>query len=442
MVTLDKLFKIKPHPSNNRYRSIEFRWNNIEKIPEFAILELCEQNPKWHSEGNAMIHTKLVCKYAVQWVKNYASVKDTEYGIHNIARNFDDYETGFLDVECFDIALTLLLSALFHDIGKGVTTVKGKDGNWHSYDHENKGEKITRKLLWDFPLKRREDVCSLVKYHMLPLHLYERKNYIEEIIRISYNIPSWELLLALKQCDLEGSIQKDEILKTRDKKILDEIISITKEIRRYSSIPKLIPSVFYDRIKGSQYYLDKYYKKPLELIFLIGIPGAGKDTFINEQLLMANKEEKDYICLRDISNCPKPSPTLYRVKKDNVYIVCRDEMRVKLGFCKENEKVVCSKKDEEEVSKAIKEELAEAASEGKTIIVNNTNLKKQYREEISRFLSNYNLHITYVYIEASEFEKNVERRDGQMTRQELEACTMSLEWPEFNEYDDFFLVQN
>ena len=290
MIRIEDIFNFKEHPQCNAYRSITFRWNIIEKIPEFALLEKCEQNPKWHSEGNALKHSKLVCKHAIKEVILMSKKEDTEHNVYNIAMRSDEFETCYLEPSLFNVALTLLTAALFHDIGKGVTTFKGKDGNWHAYNHENEGEKITRLLLWNERVKFREDVCALVKYHMLPLSIFERKNYLEEIIRISYNIPSWKLLLMLKRSDLEGSLQKDEVLKQRDRIMLDEVESITKEIGCYES-KKMKSAFFKNRIPNSQKYLDNQYKKPLNMIVMIGIPGAGKDTFINEKLIQDKKSD-------------------------------------------------------------------------------------------------------------------------------------------------------
>ena len=39
---------------------LEYRWDIIELITEFAVLKTCEQNPKWHSCGNVWNHLKLV----------------------------------------------------------------------------------------------------------------------------------------------------------------------------------------------------------------------------------------------------------------------------------------------------------------------------------------------------------------------------------------------
>lgn len=444
MITINDIFEIKVHPQSNAYRSIGFKWKNIWKIPEFAVLEKCEQNPKWHGEGNVKNHTELVCKYAVQWVKNYASTYDREYDIFNIARDFGEYETPYLEPSTYNKALTLLTAALFHDIGKSVTTNKGKDGNWHSYNHENEGEKITRVMLWDERVSFREDVCSLIKYHMCPLNLFDRKDYIEQIIKIAYNIPSWELLLALKMCDLEGSIQKDEVLKERDRKILDEIVSITQQIKFYNHVTCNSPSFFYDRIKSSKYYLEKQTKQPLNLIIMIGLPGSGKDTFINERLIISNKDDEDYFSLPDMSRVVSSiilPRCIKTIKKNDAAVICRDDIRVKLGFCKEGEKVVCTSKQENAVTEEFKNQLFEAAREGKTIIVNNTNLKKDYRTEFARLLSNYLVHITYIYVEASEFSKNVERRKNEINEETMKKIAMKFEWPDFDEYDDFYYVR-
>ena len=39
-----------------------FDWDYINTIPEMARLHQCEQNPMWHSEGNAFKHTQLACE--------------------------------------------------------------------------------------------------------------------------------------------------------------------------------------------------------------------------------------------------------------------------------------------------------------------------------------------------------------------------------------------
>ena len=129
----DKYFKVK---TNEDKFKIEPIWKKIEKIPEFAVLKTCNQSPKWHAEGDAFKHSQCVINAAIEDIQgSYSYVSET--------------------------VKVLVLAALFHDIGKGVTTFE-KDGKWHAYGHEIEGEKITRKLLWDEGWAFRESIKNCV----------------------------------------------------------------------------------------------------------------------------------------------------------------------------------------------------------------------------------------------------------------------------------------
>ena len=368
---------------------IDYNWKKIWKIDDFSKMEDCEQNPKWHGEGNVKKHTLIVCE---------AAEKIVAEGYEN-----DGWIYG---EDKFNEAVVLLTAALFHDIGKIRTTKIGKDGNWHSYNHEYEGEKMTRRILWDTGYLFREKVCALVKYHMIPLSILDRKDYIEEIVKIS-KICSWKLLYYLKKCDLIGSVQKDENLKKADFIKLEEVYNIAKIFENVMDLPKNRGMFNYQK------YLEGLNKKPLTLIMMIGLPGSGKDTYIKENF-----------------------------NTDRYSVICRDDIRVELGFCKENEKIVGTSKQEEEVTKVFNEKMLEAARNGKTIVINNINLKKEYRVAYTRFLSNYNVFVKYIYIEATSLSKNLERRDGQINESIFNTMIEKFEWPNIDEYDELFVVTN
>lgn len=419
---IEKLFKLNICEKHPEYCSIEYLWDNIWSIPEFAILKTCNQNPKWHGEGNVMNHTALVIKHALQIVNN-----DMTYdGIHingyfdaesNHKRN--EFETVWLDKKHFNDTLILLTAALFHDIGKGVTTKIGKDGNYHSYNHEFEGEKLTRLLLWDENIHFREAVCSLVKYHMMPLSLFNSKDYLEKIVQISHNVPSWELLLKLKSCDLEGSLQEDNLLKERDTLYLSELADITTNIN-FKGFPS-------KKHYGTKFY-ERNTKKPLDIYILIGLSGAGKNTFIN------NIFEDDVVVIN--------GKVIKKLDKDNTAVISRDDIRVKLGYCSDGEKIVGTSEQENKVSEIFNEEVLSAAKEGKIIIINNINLKKEYRTQITNMFSNYNLTINYVYIQANKLQKNIDRREGQMNSDSIIRQIKNFDWPDFYEYDNFYILTN
>ena len=108
----------------------------------------------------------------------------------------------------------LFLAALLHDIGK-VKTTRMEDGNWVSPHHSATGSQIVRLFLWQGcgicgtqeMIRFRETVCALIRYHMLPVYLMERKEP-ERTMRETAAAGelaadfSWHLLCMLTEADV------------------------------------------------------------------------------------------------------------------------------------------------------------------------------------------------------------------------------------------------
>lgn len=405
----DKYFKIKT--DGGKFK-IEPVWKKIEKIPEFAILKTCKQNPKWHAEGNAFIHTQCVVNAAIEFIENCRHSRLTEF------------------------VQTLILAALFHDIGKGVTTFE-KNGVWHSYGHEIEGEKITRKLLWDEGWAFRENVCALVRLHMEPLNWFNMNGGILEKLaeteKIFSNLRADSLLklditdlINLKIWDVMGSKQENAESKENDLNNLCKLRNLCHGMFCNNDIN----ADAYDFILNKEFKCEN--KKPLTVVTLIGLPGAGKDTFLSSLV----QTDSPFVYVR-YDGCLKCA-TAYT--PDNVAILCRDEIRIELGFCKEGEKIVGTSKQEQEVTKVFNERLLDAARKGKVIILNNINLKAKYREETLRYLSGYKVNSIYFYIEADSLNKNKNRRENQIPDEVFDNMIMNFEWPKPSEYNEFYKI--
>lgn len=368
-------------------RTFTYDWDKIERIPEFAKLKECEQSPKWHKEGNAWVHTRKVCEEAAEMCRVFGWESEPY------------------------MATLLLASALFHDIGKGPTT-KFIKGGWHSYGHEMESERITRRMLWEEDIELREPICALVRRHMEPLDILKSKSPLDAIARLSGEVPSMELLLRLKECDIRGSIQEVEDSREKDLHTLSIIRSLAFEMNcLYKKFFHLrsIKKVFYGQGKFKVYVM-------------IGLPGSGKST------------KADEIYRENIDNGP-------------CIIVSRDSIRAELGFCKPGEKVVCTQEQEKEVSDRFNDRILEFIQdnpEGGIIIIDNINLKSTYRKAYTGLFSPENCaDWIYVYVQASSLQENLKRRekDG-FTMEMLEEMAMKFDWPNPSEYDKLEIFLN
>lgn len=168
----------------------EIKWENVWNIYEFKNLSKTPQSTVWHQEGNVSMHTIMVVNEMAKLIP--ATKENAEY------------------------RKIMLLSALFHDIGKGATTFWNEEKkNWSSKNHAEVGEEMTRALLWyDDPMIR-ECVCYFVRNHMKPTYVCDSPFGIRDIITLSCDgiYPKYctlENLIMLKRCDCNGSIFDDK----------------------------------------------------------------------------------------------------------------------------------------------------------------------------------------------------------------------------------------
>jgi predicted kinase len=146
-------------------------------------------------------------------------------------------------------------------------------------------------------------------------------------------------------------------------------------------------------------------EKKVNVYMMIGFPGAGKDTWIKNHL-------------------------------PNIPTVCRDEIRYELGFCGRDDKSVLPLNQERVVTGIFASRLVDYVKNGQDVIINNTNLKRQYRNGYKKLLEKYDVNWIYVVVEAPDLETNIERRKGQIPAEAFPRIKANYEPPTPDEYDE------
>lgn len=182
----------------------------VLQIPEFQKLKETPQHSWWHEEGDAWEHTKMVVNKMIDFID-----KNQECQFFN-------------DPQYREI---LVYSALFHDIGKPLTTFLGEDGYYHCPEHAVEGAQLTETLINNLSLDEniKPAITSLVRNHMRPIYVMKSDNPKQELLKLvnSLNGVDFRALVLLKWCDDQGSIHPysgyEELLKKVYDLYLEEI---------------------------------------------------------------------------------------------------------------------------------------------------------------------------------------------------------------------------
>ena len=173
-------------------------WEGVER--HFCIQKFAEgmrgtpQDPVWHGEGDVWTHTKMVCE-ALSAMEAFRALPRRQ-------------------------RQELFLAALLHDAGK-IRCTRVEDGRLRAPRHGVAGAHMARELLWrelgmaGTPELQnfRETVCTLIRYHMEPIHLGENEDR-RKLIRIAAAGElagdfQLSLLCLLSRADAVGRLAED-----------------------------------------------------------------------------------------------------------------------------------------------------------------------------------------------------------------------------------------
>jgi putative nucleotidyltransferase with HDIG domain len=233
----------------------------LQRLPWLQSLAACPQDPRYHAEGDVLTHTRMVCEALVAL-------------------------PTWRELQSQDRSL-LFAAALLHDAGKPACTVVDEAGHMSAHGHARAGARFARRLLYmeepfltqPAPFALREAIVGLVRHHGLPPYLLDHDDPQRAVITAS-QVTRCDWLALLAEADVRGRICND-----RDE-LLDRVAmwAAYAQEQRCPSAPYVFASdlarfVYFHKQHGHPEYLP-YDASRCEVMLLAGLPGAGKDSYL------------------------------------------------------------------------------------------------------------------------------------------------------------------
>ena len=332
-------------------------WDAMESLfgTFFSDMRTVQQNPMYHGEGDVFTHTQMVC---------------------GALNQMPEFHTMPLLQKT-----QLFAAAALHDIGK-VKTTRFEDGKWTSPHHATVGSQTARSFLWQTcslcgtpeNIRFRETVCALIRHHMIPIHFERQKNPEQkafEVAAVGELIPdfSWEMLCRLSEADVLGRIAPD----TQQGLDTLQLCRWTVQEAGCYTAPYLFADAFSRRAylsgRNIRPYQKLYDDTWGEVVLMSGLPGTGKDTWIQKNL-----------------------PELPMISLDNI----RKELRIPSDA--RGSAAIHAAQDRARVYLRKKQ----------PFVWNATNLSKEIRQNQIRILEQYGARVRIVYLE-TDWTQRIER---------------------------------
>lgn len=333
-------------------------WNYIETTALDCFVEGLRQTKQslvYHAEGDVYVHTMMVVE-ALKGLPEFQEINELQQHI-------------------------LYVSAMLHDIGKIPTTVF-ELGDWHAPHHAPTGSRMARELLWkEYGLcgkkelmEVREAICLLIRYHSFPPVAIEQKNARLKLHRMAANglLSPWfsvKMLCILCKADMIGRNCNDQ------QEVLEKIAlceELAKEEGCYETCYPF-PSPYTRRafLSGRDVWKDQdlYDDTWGEVILMSGLPGTGKDYWIEHNML-------------------------------DLPMVSLDEIRKKYK--------IEPSEEQGRVANMAREQAKEYLRKHQSFVWNATNITTQMRESLINLFETYHAHVCIVYLE-TEWQTMLQR---------------------------------
>jgi predicted kinase len=233
-------------------------------LARFAWLRALDgvpQDAAYHAEGDVLVHTRMVteCMLGLDGWRRLAGAQRQH----------------------------LFAASLLHDVGKPACTIVAADGRITTDGHARRGEQLARRFLWlgeaPPPCSVREQITALVRLHGLPLQFIEQADPLRAIIEASQRVRLDHVAL-LAEADVRGRICADQ------QALLDRVALFREYCQEQGcyTAPRAFASEYsrfaYLHSAHSDPEYVAYDDTDCEVVVMSGLPGAGKDTWIRQNL--------------------------------------------------------------------------------------------------------------------------------------------------------------
>lgn len=388
---------------NNEYKSLDYFINLLASyFPLLNNLKDAEQDNIWHSEGNVYIHTQMVLNslYDIIYSENDLSISDKKI---------------------------LILSAIFHDIGKFLCNKEEiREGILRilSPNHEEKGANYISSILINSDLNYFEilTIINIVKYHQVP-KLIVIKNKLDK--KYFYDLASkcpLNLMYYLCISDINGRIciDKQEQL---DYLELFKIYAIEYSLFKQEEFNFMILE-FSNKLKEKSInFKIKSFEdlNDYSIYHLLNENIYSEEEGIQKYLNLQNNSK--VIVLSGISGSSKSYNSKFFPEDYN--IINLDKIRTEI--CKSED----DQSKNEEVVKIAHERLKDFLRKRQNVIFDATNLRKDFREKIYNLCDKYNS-LVKLYFFHSSIEKSLMlqgNRTRKVSEEILKKQTKDLQFP-------------
>ena len=306
-------------------------------------LAACDQDPRWHAEGNVWIHTRMACEELAKL-------------------------TAFRELPHAD-RVVCFAAVLMHDVAKPVCTRVQADGSITSKGHSGRGDNMVRRILWQMNVSMdvREQVAGLVRYHQLPFYVVDHDDAARKVHTIS-QVARCDLLALVAEADARGRRCENP---TDQARMLENTALFVELCREQACLRG--PRAF-----ASDHSRFLYFRKPerdpayaahddtrCAVTIMSGLPGAGKNTWLARSM-----------------------PALP--------VVSLDAIRVELG--------VSPTDPQGRVVALAREQAREHLRARRDFAWNATNLSRDHRAQLITLMADYNARVNFVYVEAAARE--------------------------------------